>query len=159
MTAAGLLILRLVIGGILFGHGAQKLFGWWGGPGLDGWTQAMTRMRIRPARPWALISAFGEVGGGILLALDAYRASLNGRVAPVLDGFTGEQRVFLGWAQVWRSKGRLDALKRQVASDPHSPSRFRVDGPMRNVDAWYDAFGVKPGDKLFLKPGDRVHIW
>jgi putative endopeptidase len=77
----------------------------------------------------------------------------------VLDGFTGEQRVFLGWAQVWRAKARLDALKQQVASDPHSPSRFRVDGPLRNVDAWYDAWGVKPGDKLYLKPEDRAHIW
>ena len=69
MTAAGLLILRFTIGGILFGHGAQKVFGWWGGPGLAGWTQAMTRMRIRPPRAWALISAFGELGGGILLVL------------------------------------------------------------------------------------------
>jgi putative oxidoreductase len=69
MTAAGLLILRLAIGGILFGHGAQKVFGWWGGPGLAGWTQAMTRMRIRPPRVWALISAFGELGGGVLLIL------------------------------------------------------------------------------------------
>ncbi|HET7467342.1 MAG TPA: DoxX family protein [Candidatus Dormibacteraeota bacterium] len=69
MAAAGLLILRVAIGGILFGHGAQKVFGWWGGPGLAGWTQAMTRMRIRPPRAWALISAFGELVGGILLAL------------------------------------------------------------------------------------------
>ena len=69
MTAAGLLILRVVIGGILFGHGAQKVFGWWGGPGLAGWTQAMTRMRMRPPRAWALISALGELGGGILLIL------------------------------------------------------------------------------------------
>jgi putative endopeptidase len=97
--------------------------------------------------------------GGLLLALDAYRASLGGAPAPLLDGFTGEQRVFLGWAQVWREKARLDALKRQVTSDPHSPARFRVDGPMRNIDAWYDAWGVKPGDKLYLKPEDRVHIW
>jgi putative endopeptidase len=97
--------------------------------------------------------------GGVLLALDAYRASLNGRPAPVIGGYTGEQRVFLGWAQVWRSKGRPDALKQQVASDPHSPARFRVDGPMRNIDAWYDAWGVKPGDKLYLKPEDRVHLW
>jgi putative endopeptidase len=97
--------------------------------------------------------------GGILLALDAYRASLNGEPAPVLDGYTGDQRVFLGWAQVWRAKSRPDALKQQVTSDSHSPARFRVDGPLRNVDAWYDAFGVKPGDKLYLKPEDRVRIW
>jgi putative endopeptidase len=97
--------------------------------------------------------------GGILLALDAYRASLHGAPAPVLDGYTGDQRVFLGWAQVWRAKSRPDALKQQATSDSHSPARFRVDGPLRNVDAWYDAFGVKPGDKLFLKSEDRVHIW
>ncbi len=97
--------------------------------------------------------------GGILLALDAYRASLRGAPAPVLDGYTGDQRVFLGWAQVWRAKSRPDALKQQTTSDSHSPARFRVDGPLRNVDAWYDAFGVKPGAKLFLKPEDRVHIW
>ncbi len=97
--------------------------------------------------------------GGVLLALDAYRASLNGAPAPVLDGYTGDQRVFLGWAQVWRTKSRPDALKQQITSDSHSPARFRVDGPLRNVDAWYDAFGVKPGDKLYLKPEDRVRIW
>jgi putative endopeptidase len=97
--------------------------------------------------------------GGILLALDAYHASLHGQPSPVLDGFTGDQRVFLGWAQVWRTKARPDALKQQVASDVHSPARFRVDGPMRNVDAWYDAWGVKSDDKLYLKPEDRVRIW
>jgi putative endopeptidase len=97
--------------------------------------------------------------GGILLALDAYRASLNGEPAAVLDGYSGEQRVFLGWAQVWRAKMRPDAEKQQVASDPHSPARFRVDGPMRNVDAWYEAWGVKPGDALYLKPEERVRIW
>jgi putative endopeptidase len=97
--------------------------------------------------------------GGILLALDAYRASLHGAPAPVLDGYTGDQRVFLGWAQVWRAKSRPDALKQQITSDSHSPARFRVDGPLRNVDAWYDAFEVKPGHKLFLRPEDRVHIW
>jgi putative endopeptidase len=97
--------------------------------------------------------------GGLLLALDAYRASLNGGASPIVDGFTGDQRVFLGWAQVWRSKSRLDALKQQTATDSHSPARFRVDGPMRNIDAWYDAFGVKPGDKLYLDPQERVRIW
>jgi len=97
--------------------------------------------------------------GGMLLALDAYRTSLQGRPASVLDGFTGDQRVFLGWAQVWRAKVRPDALKQQVSTDVHSPARFRVDGPMRNVDAWYEAFGVKPDDKLYLKPEERVRIW
>jgi putative endopeptidase len=97
--------------------------------------------------------------GGILLGLDAYRASLHGEPAPILDGYTGDQRVFLGWAQIWRAKSRPDALKQQVTSDSHSPARFRVDGPLRNVDAWYDAFGAKPGDRLYLKPEDRVRIW
>jgi putative endopeptidase len=97
--------------------------------------------------------------GGLLLALDAYRASLQGQPSPVLGGYSGDQRVFLGWAQVWRTKARPDALKQQVATDVHSPGRFRVDGPMRNIDAWYDAFGVKPGDKLYLKPDERVRIW
>jgi putative endopeptidase len=97
--------------------------------------------------------------GGLLLALDAYRASLNVAASRVIDGFTGDQRVFLGWAQVWRAKSRLDALKQQTATDSHSPARFRVDGPLRNIDAWYDAFAVKPGDKLYLDPQDRVRIW
>ncbi len=97
--------------------------------------------------------------GGLLLALDAYRASLRGKQSPILDGFTGDQRVFLGWAQVWRGKSRPDALKQQVTTDPHSPPRFRIDGPMRNIDAWYEAWNVQPGDKLYLKPQDRVRIW
>jgi putative endopeptidase len=97
--------------------------------------------------------------GGILLALDAYRASLDGKPAPVLDGFTGDQRVFLGWAQVWRAKYRPEALKQQVTSDAHAPVRFRVDGSMRNVDAWYDAWDIKPDDGLYLAPEARVRIW
>jgi putative endopeptidase len=97
--------------------------------------------------------------GGILLALDAYHASLHGAPAPVLGGLTGDQRVFLGWAQVWRAKTRPDTLKLLATSDAHAPERFRVDGPLRNVDAWYDAFGIKPGDQLYLKPEDRVRIW
>jgi putative endopeptidase len=97
--------------------------------------------------------------GGLLLALDAYHASLHGRPAPIVDGLTGDQRVFLGWAQVWRGKTRDDALRQQLVSDPHSPERARVDVPMRNIDAFYTAFGVKPGDAMFLAPADRVRIW
>jgi putative endopeptidase len=97
--------------------------------------------------------------GGVVIALDAYRASLKDKPAPVIDGLTGEQRVFLGWAQAWRGKVKDDYVRRQVVSDPHSPRQYRVNGPMRNIDAWYDAFKVKAEDKLFVDPKDRVRIW
>ena len=97
--------------------------------------------------------------GGLTLALDAYHASLHGKPAPVIDGYTGDQRVFLGWAQAWRGKLTDDAIRRQVTSDPHSPRKFRVNGPVRNIDAWYQAFKVQPGEKLYLPPGQRVRIW
>jgi putative endopeptidase len=77
----------------------------------------------------------------------------------VVDGMTGDQRVFLGWAQAWRGKARDEAIRRQVVSDPHSPRMYRVNGVVRNMDAWYDAFGVKPGQKLYVAPKDRVRIW
>jgi len=97
--------------------------------------------------------------GGLLLALDAYHTSLHGQPAPIIDGLTGDQRVFLGWAQVWRGKTRDDALRQQLVSDPHSPEKARTDVPMRNVDAFYTAFGVKPGDPMYIAPADRVRIW
>jgi putative endopeptidase len=97
--------------------------------------------------------------GGILLGLDAYHLSLKGQPAPVLDGVTGDQRVFFGWAQVWRGGARPDRLRQQLVSDPHSPPHERVIGPMRNVDAWYEAFNVKPGDPLYIPPEQRVRIW
>jgi putative endopeptidase len=96
---------------------------------------------------------------GLQVALDAYHASLGGKPAPVIGGLTGDQRLFLAFAQSWRNKSRPDSLKQQMASDPHSPSSFRVIGPTRNVDAWYDAFGVKPGDTYYLKPEDRSRVW
>jgi len=97
--------------------------------------------------------------GGVLLALDAYKLSLNGKPAPVLDGFTGEQRVFLGWGQVWRSMMRDDALRQLLATNPHSPGMVRAFAPLRNVDAWYDAFGVKEGDANYVIPEERGRIW
>jgi putative endopeptidase len=97
--------------------------------------------------------------GGLTLGLDAYHASLHGKPAPTIDGLTGDQRVFLGWAQAWRGKVRDDAVRRQVVSDPHSPRQYRVNGPVRNIDAWYAAFGVKPGDALYIAPEKRVRIW
>ena len=97
--------------------------------------------------------------GGLTLALDAYHASLHGKPAPTIDGMTGDQRVFLGWAQAWRGKVTDDYVRRQVVSDPHSPRQFRVNGVVHNMDAWYAAFGVKPGEKLYVAPDKRVHIW
>jgi len=97
--------------------------------------------------------------GGLLLALDAYALSLGGKPAPTIDGLTGEQRVLSGWAQVWRAKYRDDALRQQVASGPHSPPMLRVNAVVRNIDPWYSAFGVKPGDALYVAPEKRVRIW
>jgi putative endopeptidase len=97
--------------------------------------------------------------GGVNVSLEAYHRSLNGAAAPVIDGFTGDQRFFLGWAQAWRGKARDDYLRKQVVSDPHSPRFFRIIGPTRNVDAWYAAFGVQPAQKYYLAPEDRVRIW
>ena len=97
--------------------------------------------------------------GGLHLALDAYHASLQGKPAPVIDGTTGDQRVFLGWAQVWRGKIRDDRLRQMLVVDPHSPNSARVDVPARNIDAFYAAFGVRPGDKMYLPPEDRARVW
>jgi putative endopeptidase len=96
--------------------------------------------------------------GGLLAALDAYHASLKGRPAPIIDGLTGDQRFFLAIGQAWRNKVRDDAVKAQLAADPHSPAKFRAIGPTRNIDAWYAAFGVT-GGKSYLAPGDRARIW
>ena len=97
--------------------------------------------------------------GGLTLALDAYHASLHGQPAPVLDGMTGDQRVFLGWAQVWRAKVRPDSQRQRLVVDPHSPPIARVNGPVQNIDSFYTAFDVQPGDKQYLTPEKRVKIW
>ena len=97
--------------------------------------------------------------GGLNVALEAYHRSLSGQPAQVLDGFSGDQRVFLGWAQAWRGKAREDYVRKQVVSDPHSPRAFRVVGPTRNIDEWYTAFGVKPGDIYYVDSDQRVRIW
>lgn len=95
---------------------------------------------------------------GLAIAYDAYKASLGGKEAPIIDGMTGDQRFFLGWAQVWRRNYREANLSQRITSDPHSPSIQRV-WSVRNQNAWYDAYGVKPGDKLYLPPEQRAHIW
>jgi len=96
---------------------------------------------------------------GLQVAYDAYHRSLGGKKPPVIDGLTGDQRFFLAFAQGWRSKERDDSIKSQVASDPHTPSRFRVIGPVRNLDAWYAAFGIGKDSKFYIAPEQRVRIW
>jgi len=97
--------------------------------------------------------------GGLNMAHEAYRISLQGQPAQVLAGLSGDQRFFLAYAQVWRSKYRDGALRELVLSDVHSPAEFRVNGPLPNIDDWYAAFNVQPGDKLYIKPDKRVRIW
>ncbi|ANP45438.1 M13 family metallopeptidase [Candidatus Viadribacter manganicus] len=97
--------------------------------------------------------------GGLQVALRAYELSLGGRAAPVRDGLTGQQRFFLGWAQAWRSKYRDEAMRNLVLTNPHSPPQFRVNGVVRNMDAWYEAFGVTPDNDLYLPTNERVTIW
>jgi putative endopeptidase len=97
--------------------------------------------------------------GGLEMAYTAYKLSLGGKDAPVLGGFTGDQRFFLAHAQIWRGTLRDDALRNQILTDSHAPAAARGSIPERNIDAWYTAFGVKPGDKAYLAPEQRVRIW
>jgi putative endopeptidase len=97
--------------------------------------------------------------GGLLVALDAYHAALGGKPDKVIDGLTGDQRFFLAYAQSWRDMRREDAVRDQLVRDVHSPEIYRVNGIVRNIDAWYAAFPVAPTDKLYLAPADRVRIW
>lgn len=97
--------------------------------------------------------------GGLSIALKAYKMSLEGKQSPVLDGFTGEQRVLLSWGQCWLDKTRDEALRNQIATDPHSPAKFRVNGVVRNIPEFYSAFNIQPTDSLYLAPEKRVKIW
>jgi putative endopeptidase len=141
------------------------------------WTDADEReFRARTARLGAQYAAYEPVPGvhvngdltmgeniadlgGLNIALDAWHRSLGGRAAPVIDGFSGDQRFFLGQAQSWRGKPGEEFLRHQVVTDPHSPRMFRVIGPERNIDAWYEAFDIRPGDRYYLAPDERVRIW
>ncbi len=97
--------------------------------------------------------------GGLSIAIKAYKMSLNGKKDEKMDGFTGIQRVFLGWGQVWQDKSRDEALRNLVATNPHSPPAFRINGVVRNIPEFYEAFQVKPNHKLYLAPDKRVKIW
>ena len=97
--------------------------------------------------------------GGLSVAYQAYRLSLEDQPAPVIDGLTGDQRFFLGWSQIWRMLYRQPELLKRLVTDPHSPPKYRVNGVVRNMDAWYKAFDIKPDASLYVPPDDRVRIW
>ena len=98
--------------------------------------------------------------GGVAIAYAAYQKSLNGKPAPVIDGFTGPQRFFIGFAQVWRGSIRDAEQRLRLRTDPHSPASVPRDWcPLSNIQAFYDAFDVKPGDAMYRTPNDRVEVW
>ena len=142
---------------------------WWSAQDAQAFTARTARL-IRQfsdfeALPGLKVNGANTIGenigdlGGLNMAYEAYHLSLRGQPAPVIDGLSGDQRFFLAYAQVWREKYREGALRELVMSDVHSPSQFRVNGPLPNIDAWYSAFNVQPGDKLYIKPHERVRIW
>jgi predicted metalloendopeptidase len=143
----------------------------------DWWTavdhknfKAKTRMLVKQYKAFEPLKGYhvnGELtlgeniadNSGLAIAYKAYHISLNGKKAPVIDGLSGEQRLYMGWAQVWRSKMRDQQQIVQVKTDPHSPDQFRANGSLRNQPGFYEAFGVKPGDQMYLAPKERVIIW
>jgi len=144
---------------------------WWAEEDLRRFTQLGDRLvaQYDAICPWddgqtcvkgrqTLGENIGDVGG-LSMAYRAYRMSLNGQEAPVIDGFTGDQRFFMAWAQVWRTATREAAARQRLMTDVHSPPEARVNGVVRTQDAWSEAFGVTPDDELYLPPEERVHIW
>ncbi|MEX0341752.1 MAG: M13 family metallopeptidase [Erythrobacter sp.] len=106
----------------------------------------------------ALGENIGDLGG-LSMAYRAYKLATKDKEVPVIDGLTGDQRFFLAWAQVWRGQYREDALRSQIRQGPHSPTKYRTNGIVRNMDAWYEAFNVTPEDDLYLPPEERIRIW
>ncbi|MGE0740438.1 MAG: M13 family metallopeptidase [Hyphomonadaceae bacterium] len=170
------------IGGVIgheMGHGFDDqgaksdaqgvLRDWWNESDVAAFTQVTDRLvaQYDAFTPLEGINVNGRLtlgenigdNGGLQVAYHAYTLSRNGAEAPVLDGISGDQRFFLGWAQAWRALIRDAALRNQVLTDPHSPAVYRCNGTVRNMDTWYAAFNVQPGEALYLAPADRVTIW
>ena len=145
-----------------------KLTDWWTAEDVKRFT-AMTDQLVKQYDAYEPLPGLHVKGGltlgenmadlaGLALAYDAYHRSLGGKPAPVIDGLTGDQRFYLGYSQVWRIKFREPALRSQVISNEHSPGPYRT-AEVRNVDTWYEAFGVKPGNRMYLAPAERVRVW
>jgi len=141
---------------------------WWTDTDLKHFEEATARLAAQydTYKPFPDLSVNGKQTlaeniadvAGISAAYDGYHAALGGKTAPEQDGFNGDQQFFIAFGQNWGAKAREAALRQQVATDPHAPAQYRAD-TVRNIDAWYGAFAVTPGEKLYLAPGDRVRIW
>jgi putative endopeptidase len=146
-----------------------SLTDWWTKADSDAFTQRANKLVAQYSQyeplPGLKVNGEATLGenigdlGGLNMAYAAYHLALKGAEPPVLDGLTGDQRFFLSWAQVWRAKYRDGVMRELVMSDVHSPAYFRVNGTVRNMDAWYKAFNVQPDDKLYLPPDQRISIW
>jgi putative endopeptidase len=170
------------IGGVIgheMGHGFDDqgakydengvLRDWWSAADVAAFNALADKMKLQysgfePLPGLKLNGALGigeNIGDhcGVVVGHVAYKLSLNGQPAPVLEGLTGDQRFYLAWSQVWRGLYREEAMRNQVQTGPHSPPEFRVNGTVQNVDGWYQAFNVRPGDKLYVAPNKRVRIW
>ena len=149
--------------------GAGNLRDWWTEEDVDAFTARASALinqynqfEVLPGKflngEFTLGENIGDLSG-LAVAYKAYQMSLNGRAAPVIDGLTGDQRFFMGWAQVWARLYRDENLENRITSDPHSHSEARTNGIVRNFDLWYETFDVQPGDALYLAPDERVKIW
>jgi putative endopeptidase len=149
--------------------GDGNLRNWWSESDLKQFEQRSAALvaQYNQYQPFADASVNGELTlgenigdlGGLTVAYKAYQLSLGDDKAPVIDGYTGDQRFFMGWSQIWRRKYRDEALRNRLMTDPHAPSHYRVIGILSNMPEFYHAFDVKEGDKMYIKPADRVKIW
>jgi putative endopeptidase len=149
--------------------GTGTMRDWWSAKDADAYkkqtAQLVAQFSAYEALPGLKVNGeltLGENIGdltGLTISHRAYLLSLQGKPAPVIDGLTGGQRFFMGWAQVWRTKDRDDALRQQVMTNVHAPASFRGNGPLGNMPAFYATFNLKPGDTLYIEPARRVKIW
>jgi len=149
------------------GAGASR--DWWTAADAEGFNQLAGRLiqQMNEYEPLpglhvngslALTESMGDLGG-LTIAYRAYKLSLKGKKSPVVDGLTGEQRLFMGWAQIWRSKERAEYVRSTLQTSGYLPASLRANAAAANVDGFYEAFNVKPGDRLFRAPQARVRIW
>jgi predicted metalloendopeptidase len=147
---------------------AGKLANWWTPADLEHFHAASEALAVQydGYRPFPDLAVNGHqtLGeniadvAGLAIAYDAYRLAVQGKTPPEDQGFTGDQQFFISFGQSWRQKIREAALRQEITTDGHAPEEYRAD-TVRNLDAWYDAFNVQPGQKLFLAPDQRVRIW